>query len=109
MPDRPASRRAGRREPDPLTETRQRSDYTPAERAFSVTLQSRLQELLEGRCNSLDLFRRYHSEPGRLGVVAIPRGVSRDGLRLEVAEALTWAAIDFVRFDGTGGPAAQSQ
>ncbi len=104
MSDRPASRR----ELDPLTESRPRSDYTPAERAFSVTLQRRIQDLLEGRCNGFELFRRYPSEPRRLGVLAIPREVPRDGLRLEVVEALTWAAIDFVRSDGTGGPVAQS-
>ncbi len=104
MPDRPDSRRA----PDPLTEPRQRSDYTPAERAFSVTLQRRLQELLEGRCNGFELLRRYPSEPGRLGVIAVPRDVPRNVLRLEVAEALTWAVIDFVRSDGSGGPVAQS-
>ncbi len=103
-----SDRSASRREPDPLTETRQRSDYTPAERAFSTTLQRRLQDLLEGRCNGLSLLRRYPAQPGRLGVIALPRDVPRDGLRIEVAEALTWAAIDFVRSEGIGGPIAQS-
>ncbi len=104
MPDRRASRRQG----DPLTETRRRSDYTPAERAFSVILQRRLQELLEGRRNSLELLRRYPSQPGRLGIIATPGDLARDGLRVDVVESLTWAAIDFVRSDGTGGPVTQS-
>lgn len=101
-------RQANRRQEDTLTETRQRSDYSPAERAFSVILQRRLQELLEGRRNSLDLLRKYPDEPARLGVIATPGNVARDGLRLDVVENLTWAAINFVRSDGSGGPVAQS-
>jgi hypothetical protein len=102
------SRRATKSQADPLTETRQRSDYTPAEQEFSVHLRRRLEDLLEGRRNTLNMLRRYPAELGRLGIIPISKTVSRDGLRLEVVEALTWASIDFVRADGAGGPVAQS-
>ncbi len=101
-------RRANRREWDPLTESRRRSEYTAAERAFSMVLHKRLEELLEGRRNSLQLLRRYPAEPGRLGVIPIPRELPRDGLRLGVVEALIWEAIAFVRSDGSCGPVGQS-
>jgi hypothetical protein len=104
------SRQATKSKADPLTDTRRRSDYTPAEQQFSAHLQKRLQDLLEGRSNTLGLLRRYPSGNGldRLGIIPIPKTVSRAGLRLEVVEALTWAGIDSVRSDGTGGPVAQS-
>jgi hypothetical protein len=73
-----------------------------------VILHRRLNELLEGRCNSLELLRRYPAEPGRLGVIPIPREMPRDGLRLGVVEALIWEAIDFVRSEGACGPIGQS-
>lgn len=94
---------------DPLTEVRRRADYSPAEREFSVLLQQRFRDLLEGKRNSLDLLRKYPGEPNRLGVVQLPPGVRRDALRLSVAEDLTWRIIEFMRSADACGPIVQQR
>lgn len=91
----------------PLTSLRRRSDYNAAERQFSHVVQQRLNEVLEGKRNSLALLRRYPHDPDRLGVMPTPSGVERDELRLPVVEALTWEAVKFVCSDSVGGPVSQ--
>jgi hypothetical protein len=91
----------------PLTDRRKRAEYNEAERQFANVLRQRLQDLLEGKRNSLALLRRYPADPGRLGVIVTPHGVSRDQLRLPVAEALTWEAVRFICADTLGGPISQ--
>lgn len=92
---------------DPLTRPRPRAEYNAAEQAFSRILQARLQQLLEGKCNTLELLRRYPAQPDRLGVMVTPAGVPRDELRLPVVEELLWQTIDFVCSASAGGPISQ--
>jgi hypothetical protein len=96
---------------DPLTAARPRAAYTAAERRFSTVLQERLDELLEGRCDQVELLRKYPHQPNRLGCLRLPDGVPRAQLRLLVVEQLTWEAIAFLRADtatGPGGPVSQA-
>jgi hypothetical protein len=93
---------------DPLTGPRKRAGYTAAERRFSEALQGRLQELLEGRRNRVELLRKYPREPGRLGCVRLPPDARRERLRLDVVERLTWEAVRFLRSEGPGGPVSQT-
>ncbi len=86
---------------------RARVPYNGAEQQFSLLLQQRLQRLLEGKDNCLEVLRRYPGDPHRLGVMVTPPGVPRDQLRLSVVERLIWDTIAFVRPDATGGPVAQ--
>jgi hypothetical protein len=87
---------------------RKRTAYNPAEREFSWILQQRLNELLEGKRNTLPLLRRYPNQPNRLGVMITPAGVPRDQLRLPVVEALIWEAVSFVYPAGGAGPLSQA-
>lgn len=82
---------------------RKRTAYNPAEREFSRILQQRLNELLEGKRNTLPLLRHYPNQPNRLGVMITPTSVPRDQLRLPVVEALIWEVMSFVSPDGAGG------
>lgn len=93
----------------PLRETRERAPYNAAEQAFSFLLQQRLQRLLEGKDNRLELLRRYPGDPHRLGVMVTPRTVDRGQLRLDVVERLLWETLHFVRPDALGGPVAQQR
>ena len=93
---------------DPLLGVRPRADYTAAERTFSRLLRQRLDEVLEGRCNRVELLRKYPGEPGRLGCLRLPSDARRGPLRLDVVERLTWEAIRFLRSDGPGGPVSQT-
>src|SRR5579884_2665502 len=90
-----------------LRGTRARAPYNAAEQQFSRLLQERLQRLLEGKDNCLEVLRRYPDDPHRLGVMTTPRGVAREELRLTLVERLIWETIAFVRPDDTGGPVAQ--
>lgn len=91
----------------PLMAARRRANYTAAEQAFSLALQERLQALLEGKRDHLEVLRRYPQEPGRLGVMALPPGVVAADLRAAVVETLLADAIGFVCADAAGGPIAQ--
>jgi hypothetical protein len=101
-------RRGSTRGTDPLTGDRRRADYTAAERHFSVVLQERLHELLEGKRNQVALLRKYPQQPDRLGCLRLPPGVSRADLRLPVVEQLTWEAVGFLRAERGAGPVSQS-
>lgn len=90
-----------------MRSARPRARYTAAEQQFSVVLQQRLQDLLQGKRDNLVILRRYHREPGRLGVMRAPPSVPREGLRLPVVETLLEATIDFVRLKAAGGPVSQ--
>jgi len=91
-----------------LSATRRRAEYNAAEGRLSELLQLRLLELLEGHRDRLELLRKYHREPDRLGLIPTPAGLAREQLRLPVVEGLVWAVLDFVRGDGDGGPIAQT-
>lgn len=103
----PRWRGNGRARRDSLTGTRVRADYTPAEQHFSEVLMRRLHEVLEGKRNRLELLRVYPSQPGRLGVITTAPRPDGQRPRAEVAEQLTWDAIDFVRSRALGGPISQ--
>jgi hypothetical protein len=90
-----------------LTIARPRADYTAAEREFSCLLRERMDEVLEGRRNRLEILRKYPKQPGRLGVLRPPGGKGGAALRAAVVERLTWDAIRFVRADTSGGPITQ--
>lgn len=90
-----------------ITEVRPRADYNDAERRFSLVLQHRLQEILEGGRNRIELLRKYPDRPDRLGVIITPSDLARERLRLPVVEALTWEVVNFVRSDAAGGPITQ--
>lgn len=99
---------SGNRAEDPLTGTRKRADYSAAERAFSILLQRRLDDLLRGRRNYLPLMRKYPKQPDRLGIIRMPRDVPPEQLRIAVVEKLTWEALEFVRSESEGGPVSQA-
>lgn len=94
---------------DVLTGTRKRAQYNTAEQQFSVCLQQRLEELLQGKRNCVALLRRYPKDPNRLGLMPTPPSVARADLRLPVVETLVWDAINFVRLKAAGGPIAQRE
>jgi hypothetical protein len=94
---------------DPLTGSRKRAEYNPAERAFSMHLRQRLENLLEGKANYLPVLRKYPAEPNRLGVLISPVGLARAQLRLDVVERLAWDTIMVMRAGETpGGPVWQT-
>jgi len=92
-----------------LTGSRKRNTYNAAEQRFSLILQQRLQELLEGRRNALTLLRKYPEQPDRLGVIVTPPDLPRDELRLPVVEAMTWETVNFICTGAPGGPVSQQQ
>ena len=90
-----------------LIAQRPRAEYTPGERRFSLILRQRLQDLLQGKRNRVEILRKYPRQPDRLGVIATPPDVPRNQLRLPVVERLSWDAIGFVHADLDGGPVSQ--
>ena len=94
---------------DPLAGPRKRAEYNAAERAFSVHLRRRLQDLLEGKANDLPVLRKYPADPTRLGVLISPGDLRRSDLRLPVVERMAWDTIMAVRAGETcGGPVSQT-
>ncbi|MBV9354767.1 MAG: hypothetical protein JO023_04500 [Chloroflexi bacterium] len=92
-----------------LTSLRPRAIYTPMEQAFSVELCRRLEALLQGKCDRLDLVRKYPGEPERLGVIASTTTAAPDDrLRLSVAERLSFEVLRFVEARPVGGPVKQA-
>ena len=89
-----------------LWEARPRADYSEAERAFSWLLSTRLAEVLQGKRNSLQILRKYPSDPMRVGVLRAPDGSDPSELRGPVVEQLTWNALRFVQAEVAGGPIA---
>lgn len=102
-----AIKRAAKKGIDALETTRLRARYNAAEQQYSLLLQQRLQELLQGRRSALALVRRYPNDPCRLGVMATPPALARSKLRLPVVDALAQDTIDFVRLKAAGGPISQ--
>lgn len=98
---------ASRKGADALVATRQRARYNGAEQQFSLLLQERLTEVLQGRRGSLPLVRRYPNDPYRLGVMPTPPTLARAELRLPVVEMLARETIDFLRLKAAGGPVSQ--
>src|SRR5438067_4331866 len=90
-----------------LTRVRKRSPYNDAEQHFSRTLQQRLNEVLEGKRNSLALLRKYPTDPGRIGVLSISDEAKIVDLRLSIVEAMVWEAVQFICADSVGGPIVQ--
>ncbi len=102
-----AMARPTRRSKDVLTGTRERAAYNEAERQFSLLLQERLQDVLQGKRDRLALLRRYPNDPDRLGIMETPRALQRRDLRLPTVEEMIWDTINFVRLKASGGPIAQ--
>src|SRR5262249_50309972 len=90
-----------------LTSIRARTTYSTAERDFALLLKQRLDDLLTGKRDRLEILRKYPNEAGRLGVIAAPEGFALDRPRLHILERLTWDALHFVDVDAHGGPIAQ--
>lgn len=101
---------AADRSSDPLLGHRKRADYNAAERSFSFVLQARLQDLLQGKRDELEILRTYPREPHRLGVIPTPAGLPRKQLRLPVVQRLAWDAVRFMRAEpnAIGGPISQA-
>lgn len=91
-----------------LTQTRPRADYTSAEREFSCLLRQRLEDVLQGKRDRLEVLRKYPNDPFRLGVIPTPEDFPRGQLRLPTVEQLTWDVLTMVGTDATGGPIAQA-
>jgi hypothetical protein len=96
-----------KRSKDLLTGSRQRAAYNAAEREFSLLLQQRLQDVLQGKRDRLPLLRRYPQDRDRLGIMSTPHTLARGDLRLATVEGLVWDTINFVRLKASGGPIAQ--
>ncbi len=99
---------ASRKDTDALAATRVRARYNAAEQQFSLVLQQRVEELLQGRRSSLPLVRRYPKDRNRLGAMATPSGLARAELRLPVVEMLARDTINFLRLKAAGGPVSQA-
>lgn len=96
-----------KRPKDVLTASRGRAAYNEAERQFSLLLQQRLQDVLQGKRERLALLRRYPQDHDRLGVMGTPSHLARHDLRLSTVEGMLWDTINFVRLKASGGPIAQ--
>jgi hypothetical protein len=91
-----------------LTSLRPRAIYTPVEQAFSRELCRRLEALLHGKRDQLNLVRKYPGQPERLGVIAIAETCDPgERLRLSVAERLSFDVLRFVEAKPVGGPVRQ--
>ncbi|MBV9327245.1 MAG: hypothetical protein JO352_26140 [Chloroflexi bacterium] len=90
-----------------LTTIRAPATYSTAEREFGLLLKQRLDELLRGKRNRLELLRKYPNDAGRLGVIATPEACAVDRLRLHTLEQLTLDVLRFLQADAQGGPIAQ--
>lgn len=84
-------------------------EYNAAERRYGVHVRRTLLELLEGKRNELDLMRKYHREPSRLGAMPVPMGIDAKQLRLSRVEEMLSSAIRFLHDGSSGGPMAQSE
>ncbi len=84
-----------------------RRDYNRDERRFSVVVQRRLDELLQGERNDLLLLRVHPNDPARLGVMGTPASIDRASLRLPVVRSLLEESLLFLYDDTPGGPIAQ--
>jgi hypothetical protein len=92
-----------------LTSLRPRAIYTPVEQAFSRELCRRLEALLQGKRDRLELVRKYPSQPDRLGVIAMAQSFANgERLRLSVAERLSFDVLRFVEARSVGGPITQA-
>jgi hypothetical protein len=94
-----------------LFQRRSPTAYTESEQQFSLLVQQQLEQLLRGKLNSLPLLRRYHREPGRLGVPRLRADLEPRDLRLPVVEEMLMALLHFLHADGgsEGGPISQSR
>ena len=90
-----------------LTSSRARTTYRTAERDFALLLKQRLDDLLTGKRDRLEILRKYPNDAGRLGVIATPEGFAVGRPRLQMLEQLTWDALRFFQADAEGGPIAQ--
>lgn len=102
----PAGRSAGHHD---LFAVRGGTPYTPAERAYSHMVQSRLEQLLQAECRELVLLRRYHDGSDRISVLTSKTGMQKSGLRREMVERILTATLGFVRDGSAGGPISQSE
>jgi hypothetical protein len=92
---------------DPLTTPRRRAEYSEGERQYSCVLQGRLFEVLQGNRDRLEVLRKFPNDPERLGVIAMPRDLPRNQLRIPVLEQLAYDALRLLRADELGGPVSQ--
>lgn len=86
---------------------RSRCQYNPHEQRFSLVVQRRLTELLQGDRNDLLLLRLYPGAPTRLGVMGTPSSIDRAALRLPVVQQLLEETLLFLYDGSAGGPTAQ--
>ncbi len=84
-----------------------RREYNANERRFSVVVQRRIEELLQGERNDLLLLRTYPDDPARLGVMGTPSSIDRAALRLPVIRSLLEESLLFLHDGSFGGPTAQ--
>ena len=69
----------------------------------------RLEALLQGKRDRLDLVRKYPGQPNRLGVIATAASCAGGKrLRLSVAERLSFDVLRFVEAKPVGGPVRQT-
>ncbi len=69
----------------------------------------RLEALLRGKRDRLDLVRKYPGQPNRLGVIATAASCAGGKrLRLSVAERLSFDVLRFVEAKPVGGPVRQT-
>jgi hypothetical protein len=90
-----------------LFASREASRYNESEREFSRYVEERLEKLLRGDLNRLELLRHYHQEPDRLAAPKPPRGVEWSALRIPVVEEMLVRVLVFLQTGMPGGPIAQ--
>jgi hypothetical protein len=88
---------------------RARQSYTAVEQQFSVIVQRRLHQLLEGDRNELLIMRLYPDQPERLGVMGTPPSLDRASLRIPVVQPMLEDVVQFLAAGLPGGPTCQQK
>jgi hypothetical protein len=94
---------------DGMLTVRPQQTYNPAEQRFSMVVQQRLHELLEGDCNDVLIMRLYPHRPERLGVMGTPPSVKRAHLRIPVVQRMLEDLVRFLADGPVGGQMSQER
>lgn len=84
-------------------------EYEEDEQRYSAHVRETLLQMLRGNCDHLELVARYHQEPGRLGILPLPKDVHPESLRFTVVERILTDCIRFLHDGSEGGPATQTR
>lgn len=84
-------------------------DHNSEESRYSSYVRDALLQLLRGSRDQLDLLVKYHREPNRLGILAVPPAIDARALRPPQAEVILHSALRFLHDGSAGGPVSLSE